>query len=184
MLANDLLRMQIFFQRLYGKQNMFLKSSEMFCSRNKFARQWNNLGKRTWFLVCKGFSLRKASVTMTQIVTGFVQSTYRELKKFAQLFLCVWLRMKTWVNHLYPASNTNKNNVTTNQFYHNNKCSTFDWKTPVHLRSMWIKMTHFNCAQLTFHPSSFSCLVEPHSNVAHFSNPGRYLLPAPMGETQ
>ena len=69
-----------------------------------------------------------------------------------------------------------------NQFYRNNKCSTFDWKTTVHLRSMWIKMTHFNCAQLTFHPNSFSCLVVPRSNVAHFSNPGRYLLPAPMGD--
>ena len=119
---------------------------------------------------------------MTQIVTGFVQSTYRELKIFAKLFLCVWLRMKTWLNHLYPASNTDKKKTYYNQFYRNNKCSTFDWKTTVHLRSMWIKMTHFNCAQLTFHPNSFSCLVVPRSNVAHFSNPGRYLLPAPMGD--
>ena len=61
-LANYLMRMQIFFQHLYRKQKKVPKNSQTFRFRNKFARQWNNFGKPSCFLVCGGL-LRKASVT-------------------------------------------------------------------------------------------------------------------------
>lgn len=68
-------------------------------------------GKHTWFLPDLRDLLRKASATTTQIVNGIVSLTYRELKELAKLLLRVRLRMKTWVDHLYPASKRSFNTV-------------------------------------------------------------------------
>ena len=95
-LANHLLPTQIFFQCPYRRKTKHVSKK----LRNTFLRLVTNLHANEIILghaigsLLRGLSLIKARLTMAQIAIVFVQSTYRELKKFAKLFLCVWLRMK------------------------------------------------------------------------------------------